>query len=103
MPFITETIDTNDAGALSSVCPVPAGVVAYQVVALTGAHTTHVLELLASLDGTNWEVVGSADVAQVAAQVHVQVAAPQVRARVKTAEGGASTCTVLIHAPAGGL
>ena len=71
--------------------------VAMQIVANTGANTTHVITLQCSLDGTTWKNTASS-VTGVGLVDNVQVTARYVRGKITTVEGGTSTINVFLNA-----
>lgn len=71
--------------------------ISWQVIANTGANTTHVITLQCSLDNSTWQNTAST-VTGVGIEDNIQVTARYVRLKVTTAEGGASTVNVLLNA-----
>ena len=70
-----------------------------QVIANTGTHATHIIDLQCSSNNSNWHNINSGDVTGVGiTDPPVTVGTRYVRARVSTAEGGASTVDILIQA-----
>ena len=95
----TLALDANAASATAALELELCKEVFFVVEADTGAHTTHVLTLQMSVDGTNWHNHGSATVTG-AGFSSATVGSRYVRVLVTTLEGGASTVDVRINARA---
>jgi len=97
---ISETLDTNVLNAVTSSMELnEAHFVGIQVIGLTGAHTTHVVKMEVSNDNTNWATAPAGAVGVTGAGVSdISSSFRYGRLKVTTAEGGASTCTVILHA-----
>jgi len=93
----TASVDTNDTASITAALDVSqAGRIGVQVVGSTGAHTTHVVEVLGSVDDTNYVALSCEVTGEGIAQVDSAVSS--IKAKVKTAEGGASACTIILFA-----
>lgn len=66
-----------------------------QVLPESGAHTTHVVAVYGSFDQVTWTEIASSAATGSACVFNIVVkGVPFIRAKVKTAEGGASTGTI---------
>lgn len=99
--FTEQTTLALDANAASTTVALEIkenNFVSWTVLADTGAHTTHILTLQCSLDGTNWGNTSSTITGTGSIEDNVQVTSKFVRVKVTTLEGGASTVDILINA-----
>ncbi len=70
-----------------------------QVLANTGTHVTHIIQLQCSIDGTtDWEDMAGITITGLGATFASPVAARFVRVRVSTVEGGVSTVDIKVQA-----
>jgi len=107
MTFISNSVKTQhtlalDANASSATAAIDlelAKEVFFTVEDDTGSHTTHVLTLQMSADGTNWHNHGSAAVTGLGFSSGT-VGARWCRIAVTTLQGGASTVNVRVNARA---
>ncbi len=91
-------LDANSVGAVSASLEIKENTVtSMQVIANTGGNTTHQIDLQCSTNNVNWHNVGSG-VIGVGIEDALTVGARYIRARVSTAEGGASTVDVYLQA-----
>ena len=72
--------------------------VVLQVLANSGTHTTHILQIQCALDGTNWEDIVGATITGLGIVSIADVAAEFIRARVSTVEGAASIVDIKMQA-----
>ena len=95
-------LNTNSVGDVSETVEIKENSqVAMQVIANSGAHTTHIVDLQCSADGaagdTTWHNVTNGSVNQTNIADGLLVIARYVRARVSTAENAASTVDVYLQ------
>lgn len=70
--------------------------VAWQVLANTGVHNTHIIKLQGSIDKINWATTSSS-ITGIGINDNVQITARYIRFKVTTAEGATSTVNILAH------
>lgn len=93
----TTGVDANDDTEQTAALDVSeARRVGVQVVGTSGAHTTHVVEVRGSVDGTNYFAMSCEVTGEGVAEV--ESAVTSIVAKVKTEEGAASTVTVTLFA-----
>ena len=92
-------LDANSVGAVSTSLEIKENdTTSMQVIANTGGNTTHIIDLQCSSDNANWHNVVSGSVVGTGIATGLIVGARYIRARVSTAEGGASTVDVYLQA-----
>jgi len=69
-----------------------------QIIANTGTHTTHIIQLQCSTNDSNWHDVSGGGVTGTGIVDNLQVSTKFIRARVSTVEGAASTVDIIINA-----
>ena len=87
-----------DANTASTTTILPMGNAQYAslfVIAASGAHTTHVITIQISGDGTNWEDT-SLTITGTGKIIGVLCITAFIRAKVTTPEGGASTVDIIL-------
>ena len=91
--------DANNSGAVSSSLDIKEdSLVTMQVIANTGTNTTYIIDLQCSTNNSNWHNVAGGSINQTGIVDGLTVGARYIRARVSTAEGGASTVDVYLQA-----
>lgn len=96
---VDEVLDTNDTAETTAALNVRGGALGLMVLAASGTHATHHIRIQVSDDGTNWHTHYSSTLGGITgtgAVPHIPCAFPLARAKVTTAEGAASTCTVIL-------
>jgi len=90
--------DTNSTATVTTGLDISAQqFVAMAVLATTGTHTTHEVELQCSVDNTSWFATGM-KITGTGLKDGISVAARYVRLKVTIAEGTTSTVTLVIQA-----
>jgi len=91
-------LDANSIGAVSSSLEIKENTItSMQVIANSGAHTNHQIDLQCSTNNLNWHDVGSG-VITIGIEDGLTVGARYIRARVSTAENAESTVDVYLQA-----
>jgi hypothetical protein len=88
-------VDANAASTTTALVMDNASIAGFYIVAATGAHTTHVATLQTSPDGTNW--FDTAHTITGVGELHsVTCVADQIRVKITTAQGAASTVDITV-------
>jgi len=99
--FTTQTTIGVNADATSTTTGLEItenGFVSMQIIANTGTHATHIIDIQCSTNNSNWHDVTGGSVTGVGIVDSIQVTTQFVRARVSTVEGVASTVNIILQA-----
>jgi hypothetical protein len=96
--MIELNVNANDGTYVSKALNVESSrYVSFQVVSVSGTHTTHVFKLQESADKTTWVDVSSGSLTGAGIKANLQVSTKYVRLAEATAQGGASVVNVYMQ------
>lgn len=96
--LIEKNVNGNDTNYVSQALNVEdVKTISFQVVAVSGAHTTHVFKLQESANKTTWVDVASGSLTGIGIKANLSVSTRWVRLAEATAEGQASVVDVYIQ------